>query len=58
MPVFTTGQTPNEYAWYDILTWTPGAEEYAWMAPGVFGDDGKSSINGVYLDKIAFVRAD
>ena len=56
--VFTTGQTPNEYAWYDILTWTPGAEEYAWMAPGVFGDDGKSSVNGVYLDKIAFVRAD
>ena len=56
--VFTTGQTPNEYAWYDILTWTPGTEEYVWMAPGAFGDDGKSSINGVYLDKIAFVRAD
>ena len=55
---FTTGRTSGEYAWYDILTWTPGADEYAWMAPGAFGEDGKSSIDAVYLDKIAFVRAD
>ena len=53
---FTTGQTPNEYAWYDILTWTPRAGEILWIAPGTFGDDGKSSINGVYIDKVEFLR--
>ena len=53
---FTTGQTPNEYAWYDILTWTPRAGEILWIAPGTFGDDGKSSINGAYIDKVEFLR--
>ena len=53
---FTTAQTPNEYAWYDILTWTPCAGEILWIAPGTFGDDGKSSVNGVYIDKVEFLR--
>ena len=53
---FKTSQTPNEYAWYDILTWTPRAGEILWIAPGTFGDDGKSSVNGVYIDKAEFVR--
>ena len=53
---FTTRQTPNEYAWYDILTWTPCAGEILWIAPGTFGDDGKSSVNGVYIDKVEFIK--
>ena len=53
---FTTAQTPNEYAWYDIVTWVPRLGELLWIAPGTFGDDGKSSVNGVYIDKIEFSR--
>ena len=55
---FRTSQTSDEYAWYDILTWTPCAGEILWIAPGTFGDDGKSSINAVYIDKVEFARAD
>ena len=53
---FTTAQTPNEYAWYDILAWTPSPGEILWIAPGTFGDVGKSSVNGVYIDKVEFLR--
>lgn len=53
----TTSQTPCGYAWYDILEWVPKGSEYLWIAPGTFGDDGKSSINAVYIDKVEFARA-
>ena len=53
-----TSQTPNEYVWYDIVTWTPRNGEILWVAPGTFGDDGKSSINAVYIDKVEFSRMD
>ena len=53
---FTTAQTSNEYAWYDIATWEPRLGEILWIAPGTFGDDGKSSVNGVYIDKVEFIR--
>ena len=55
---FTTRQTPNEYAWYDIVTWTPRNGEFLWIAPGTFGDDGKSSVNAVYIDKLELSRVD
>jgi hypothetical protein len=53
---FNTGETPNEYVWYDILTWTPRVGEFLWIAPGNFGEDGKSSVNGIYVDKVEFSR--
>ncbi|MBP5543133.1 MAG: DUF4838 domain-containing protein [Kiritimatiellae bacterium] len=55
---FKTGETPNEYAWYDILSWVPRSDEILWIAPGAFGEDGKSAINAVYIDKIRFTPAD
>ena len=48
----------GEYRWYDVLTWTPASDEYFWIAPGRFDKDGKSAINGVYIDKIEFIRED
>ena len=44
----------GEYHWYDVLEWVPAADELFWIGPGRFGDDGKSAINGVWIDKIAF----
>ena len=52
-----TADVPDgEYRWYDVLTWTPAPDEYFWIAPGRFDKNGKSAINGVYIDKIEFVR--
>ena len=48
----------GEYRWYDILTWVPAPDEYFWMGPGRFTPDGKSAVNGVYLDKIKFTLAE
>jgi len=42
------------YRWYDVITWIPAPDEYFWMAPGRFNKDGKSAINGIYVDKIKF----
>ena len=44
--------------WYDVITWVPAPDEYFWMAPGRFNKDGKSAINGIYLDKIKFTVVD
>ena len=48
----------GEYHWYDVLTWVPAPDEYFWMGPGRFTPDGKTAINGVYLDKIKFTRVE
>ena len=45
-----------EYAWYDICTWVPNQHEFVWFGPGRFGKDGKSAIQGVWIDKIEFVQ--
>ena len=51
-----TAEAPDgAYRWYDVLTWVPAADEYFWIAPGRFDKDGKSSVGGVYVDKIEFV---
>ena len=55
---FKTSQTSEEYEWYDIPEWEPQNGEILWIAPGTFGADGKSSINGVYIDKLRFVRTE
>ena len=50
-----TADVPDgEYHWYDVLTWVPAPDEYFWIGPGRFTSDGKSSVNGVYVDKIRF----
>ena len=49
-----TKDVPNEYRWYDVLTWEPKRSEYLWIGPGRFGKDGKSAIKAVWIDKIAF----
>ena len=54
-----TADVPDgEYRWYDVLTWVPAPDEFFWMGPGRFTPDGKSPINGVYLDKIRFQLID
>ena len=50
-----TASVPDgEYRWYDVLTWVPAPDEFFWIGPGRFNADGKSAINGVYIDKIKF----
>ena len=50
-----TASVPDgEYRWYDVLTWVPAPDEFFWMGPGRFNADGKSAIDGVYIDKIKF----
>lgn len=54
-----TADVPDgEYRWYDVLTWVPAPDEIFWMGPGRFNSDGKSAVNGVYLDKIKFTLVD
>ena len=54
-----TADVPGgEYRWYDVLTWIPAPDEFFWIAPGRFNASGKSAINGVYIDKIAFDLVD
>jgi len=52
-----TDRVGPEYAWYDVCTWVPKSREFLWFGPGRFGKDGKTAIEGVWIDKIAFVRA-
>ena len=54
----TADVSDGEYHWYDVLTWVPAPDEYFWMGPGRFTPDGKTAINGVYLDKIKFTRVE
>ena len=51
-----TEETSARYAWYDVATWEPNGKEYFWIAPGRFGDDGKSAIKAVWIDKLEFSR--
>ena len=51
-----TEKVGDGYAWYDVATWVPAPDEYLWIGPGRFNADGKSAINGVYVDKIWIVR--
>ena len=47
-----TKDVGDGYAWYTVATWVPAPDEFFWIAPGRFNEDGKSAINGVYVDKI------
>ena len=51
-----TEETSARYAWYDVATWEPNGKEFFWIAPGRFGDDGKSAIKAVWIDKLEFSR--
>jgi len=51
-----TDQVGPDYAWYDIGTWVPNDHEYLWIAPGHFDKNGQSAIEGLWIDKIAFIR--
>ena len=53
-----TKDVGDGYAWYTVATWVPAPDEIFWIAPGRFNADGKSAINGVYVDKIKFTLAD
>ena len=48
----------DDYHWYDVLEWVPAPDEVFWIGPGRFGKDGKSAINAVWIDKIAFHPVD
>ncbi len=49
----------GEYHWYTTAKWIPDLKEdvIVWAGPGRF-TDGKTSINGVYIDRVEFVPAD
>lgn len=51
-----TSQVANEYAWYDVCTWTPNEDEYIWIGPGRFNKNGKAAHNGIWIDKIEISR--
>ena len=51
-----TENVSADYAWYDVCTWTPNENEYFWIGPGRFGNDGKSSINAIWIDKLEISR--
>ena len=42
------------YVWHTVVTWVPAPDEIFWIAPGRFNADGRSAVNGVYVDKIKF----
>ena len=56
--VRTADVQDGEYRWYDVISWVPAPDEYFWFAPGRFDTDGKSAVNGVYIDKIKFSLAE
>lgn len=50
----TANVPDDEYHWYVVANWTPSQDEYFWIAPPRFTEDGKSPVKGVYLDKVKF----
>lgn len=55
-----TKDLADGYHWYDLATWEPAAEQYVWIGPGRFDLKGgaKSSVKGVWVDQMEFVRVD
>ena len=53
-----TKDVGDGYAWYTVAKWVPAPDEFFWIAPGRFNEDGKSAINGVYVDKIKLELVD
>ena len=49
-----TDRVGPSYAWYDICTFEPNANEYFWIAPGALTKNGDKKANAVWLDKISF----
>ena len=52
--VIRTDHVGPSYAWYDICTFEPNANEYFWIAPGALTKNGDKKANAVWLDKISF----
>ena len=52
--VIRTDRVGPSYAWYDICTFEPNANEYFWIAPGALTKNGDKKANAVWLDKISF----
>ena len=49
----TTEAVPGDgYQWYDVLTWTPGRDEYFWIGVGPFDTKIGSPVEGVWVDEI------
>ena len=53
-----TKDVGDGYAWYTVATWVPSPDEFFWIAPGRFNEDGQSPVNGVYVDKVEFSLVD
>ena len=53
-----TKDVGDGYAWYTVATWVPSPDEFFWIGPGRFNEDGKSPVNGVYIDKVEFSLVD
>ncbi|MBR2838465.1 MAG: DUF4838 domain-containing protein [Kiritimatiellae bacterium] len=53
-----TKDVGDGYAWYTVATWVPAPDEFFWIGPGRFNADGKSPVNGVYIDKLEFSLVD
>ena len=53
-----TKDVGDGYAWYTVATWVPSPDEFFWIGPGRFNEDGKSPVNGVYVDKVEFSLVD
>jgi hypothetical protein len=52
-----TSTVQEGYQWYEVITWTPQADQYVWIGPGPFEkDDGQSAIKAVYVDRFELTR--
>jgi hypothetical protein len=54
-----TAQVQDGYQWYDVATWTPEADQYLWVGPGLFEKDGgQSAIEAAYVDRFELTRVE
>jgi hypothetical protein len=55
----STAKVQEGYQWYDVATWTPEADQYLWVGPGLFEKNGgQSAIEAVYVDRFELTRVE
>jgi len=45
----------GDYAWYDVLTWTPTEGDRFWIGSGPYGAGGKPAVEAVWIDAVELV---
>ena len=55
---FATSRVSEDYAWYDIATWTPSTDDFLWIGPGRYDRNADPAVKNIFIDKIAFEKAE